>query len=206
LRQAEKRLEITSRLVEEDARGKLTGVSARGRTIEQAAVIFGMTEEEFVKEFETGFKGVTWEQFAERAAIVQLDEVERAIWAGAKSGDVRFVQLLIITGRLPSWVPGSELPAFSSPRSVSGSQQVSVAEDLSRMSNEDLERKRKALQQVIDRPSLEEKLLAEPRSTLEMQDTTEIPEGWVKAADGQLVAKGCEGLHVVVQEEKRDRA
>jgi hypothetical protein len=193
LRQAEKRLEITSRLAEEDAKGKLTGVSARGRTIEQAAIIFGMTTEEFAKEFEIGFKGITWAQFAERAAVVQLDEVERAIWTGAKSGDVRFVQLLILTGRLQGWVPGTELSQFpTSMKTVRGIHEVTPPSDLSTMSIEELQLKRKQLEAVIDRPTTAERIQALQSPTLTLEDTKEAPEGWVRVAADKFVAKGCE--------------
>ena len=187
-KQAEVQLKIASKLTEDDSY-KIRGLAARNRTLAEAATIFGLSAEDFAKEFELGFKGVTWEQFAERAATVQLDEIEASIYRAARDGDFRFVQLLIITGRLPNWHPGEPIPMR---RLASGSFEMIPKEDLRNVPTDELEQRRRKLSAVIDRPSTADRLSTLQTPTLEVQDTTEIPEGWVRMPNGALVTVGCE--------------
>jgi hypothetical protein len=197
LKQAEAQLQITSRLSEDDNL-KIKGLASRNRTLAEAATIFGMAVEDFKKEFELGFKGITWEQFAERAAVVQLDEVEAAIYRAAKDGDFRFVQLLIITGRLPNWVPGDPIPMR---RLASGAYEIQPSDHLSNVPTSELEARRQKLTAVIDRSTTLQKLASIQSATLEVQDVTEPPPGWVKMPNGDLVTVGCEESYELRQQE-----
>jgi hypothetical protein len=185
--QAEVRLEISSKLTSEDAAMKVRGVAARKRTIEEAAMVFGMTTEEFAEEFRKGYP-ITWEQYSERAAVIQLDEVEAAIYRAAKDGDIRFVQLLLITGRLTGWVAGDEIPMRRLPGAA---YEIGTTEaiDLRAMTIEELESKRKKLLSVIDRPSVADRINGLQIPTLKIEDTTDVPSGWARASDGKIVVE-----------------
>jgi hypothetical protein len=200
-----KRLEITGKLAHFDATA-VTNMAARQRTLLEAAVIFDMIPERFEEEIREAF-GITWEQLSSRASIALFDEVESAIWREARGGDIRFISLLVSLGKLPGWneakppqAPLRQLPP--------GIHEILPKEDLRNLSLEELKKRRlllekKALEAVIDRPTTLERLSTLRTPTLEVQDVTELPEGWTKAADGTVIAVGAEETYACAQKERR---
>jgi hypothetical protein len=203
VRRAEKRLEISTKLVEFDAAA--TSMAARNRSLREAAVIFEMTTEQFQREIQDAF-GITWEELASRKSIALFDEIEAAIWREARGGDIRFISLLISLGKLPGW--NEVQPPQQPMRQLSvGSHEILPQEDLRTLSLEELQKKRllletKRLKDVIDRPSTQERLAAIQSETLEVQDVVELPEGWTKAPDGTTIAVGAEDSYQFVKDQR----
>jgi hypothetical protein len=204
IRRAEKRLAISTKLVEFDATA--SSLAARQRTLQEAATIFDMDVAQFEEEIQNAF-GITWEELASRKSIVLFDEIESAIWREARGGDIRFISLLISLGKLPGW--NEAQPPQQPMRQLSaGSHEILPQEDLRTLSLEELQRKRllletKRLKDVIDRPTTSERLSTLQTPTLEVQDVTELPEGWTKAPDGTVIAVGAEETYACAQKERR---
>jgi hypothetical protein len=191
---AKKRLEITSKLVEFDG-ARAASMASRNRKLQEAAAIFDMSPEQYEAEIQNAF-GISWEQLSSRASIALFDEIESAIWREARGGDIRFISLLVTLGKLPGWAE-APIPEAPMRRLPSGVHEILPAEDYRTLSTAELEKKRlllnkKALEAVIDRPSTAERLSSLQTPTLEITDTVEVPEGWIRMPNGATVAVGCE--------------
>jgi hypothetical protein len=181
-------------------------MAARNRSLLEAAVIFDMTPEQFQREIQDAF-GITWEELASRKSIALFDEIEAAIWREARGGDIRFISLLISLGKLPGW--NEAQPSQQPMRQIPGNtHEILPQEDLRTLSLEELQKKRllletKRLKDVIDRPTTLERLSTLQTPTLEVQDVTELPEGWTRALDGTVIAVGAEETYACAQKERR---
>jgi len=190
-RQHRKRLTIAQKLVGsgfdiERARG----MAARERTLNEAALIFGISPAELEAEIKQAY-GLTWEQLTSRASIALFDEAEEAIWRNAIEGDVRFILLLISLNKLPGWREARPIPM----RSILEGGVYSTSGDLRGLSTEQLEHMRKdlnkkALEAVIDRPTTGERLEQSKSLTMAIEDVHDAPAGWIETVDGTFVAVG----------------
>jgi hypothetical protein len=130
----------------------------RNRSLEHCALLFGMTPGQFKAELKA--VDIDWNYLAETAPLQLLEDLERAIYSGARRGDPRFLMLLIRCRKLPGWSEegASFNPPSQDPRPAIEMQSLGAKEDLRNLSTPELQARldslrREQLIKVIDRPS-----------------------------------------------------
>jgi hypothetical protein len=123
----------------------------RSRSLEHCATLFNLTPAQFKTELKT--IGIDWNFLSTTAPLQLIEDLERAIFAGARRGDPRFVMLLVRCHKLPGWSEADVFPTPSQdPRILEMPTDVSTAADLRQLSDEELSERREALIKVVDQP------------------------------------------------------